>query len=125
MTVHAAAKGYSSPLIVAISGGIALGYLFFLAQTLFAHRWIVDAGHHPLPADFMSFWSAGHLAALGKAAAAYDWPTMHRLQVAMMGHDSAGYLGWAYPPLFFCVAGPLAAMPYALAFLLWVGATFL
>jgi len=43
----------------------------------------------------------------------------------MMGHDVGGYLGWAYPPLFFCVAMLLAAMAYAPAFLLWVGATLL
>ena len=125
MTGRAAAKGQVSPLIVAICGGIAVSYLFFLGEMLLTHRWIVDAGHRPLATDFISFWSAGHLASLGKAALAYDWPAMHRLQTTMMAHESGGYFGWAYPPLFFCVAVLLAAMPYASAFLLWVGITIL
>ena len=112
------------PLALAIASGIAIGYLAFLGQTLMTHHWIVDAEGHPQAVDFLSFWSAGHLALLGHASAAYDWPTMHRLQIAMMGHDPGGYFGWAYPPLFLCVAMALAAMPYAVSFLIWVVASF-
>jgi hypothetical protein len=124
MTVQASHAARLSPLALAIAGGIALGYLAFLGQTLILHRWIWDTAGRPLATDFISFWSAGHLALQGNAAAAYDWPTMHRLQIAMMGLDPGGYFGWAYPPLFFCVALVLAAMPYVTAFLAWVGVSF-
>ena len=112
-----------SPLALAASGGIAFAYLAHLLAALAAHNWMVDPNGRPLELDFLSFWSAGHLALGGQAGAAYDWPTMHALQRQMMGHDPAGYLGWAYPPLFFCAAMVLALMPYAASFLVWVGAT--
>ena len=110
-------------LALAIAGGIAFGYLAFLVQALMLHVWIVDAQGRPVAVDFISFWSAGHLALLGKASAAYDWPTMHRLQTSLMGHEPRGFFGWAYPPLFLCVAFGLAAMPYVVSFLAWVAAT--
>jgi arabinofuranan 3-O-arabinosyltransferase len=124
MTRQASHPARLPALALAIAGGIALGYLVFLGQTLILHRWIWDAAGRPFATDFISFWSAGHLALQGNAAAAYDWPTMHRLQIAMMGHDPGGYFGWAYPPLFLCVALVLAAMPYVTSFLVWVGVSF-
>ena len=59
----------------------------------------------------------------GHPATAYDWPAMHALQQQLMGHEPEGYLGWAYPPLFFLVAIPLALIPYTASFLIWVAAT--
>lgn len=106
-----------------MAGGIAAGYAIFLGRLFAAHRWVVDAGGAPLATDFLSFWSAGHLALGGKASAAYDWPTMHALQQRLMGHEAAGYLGWAYPPLFFGAAAILATLPYAVAFLTWTVST--
>lgn len=60
----------------------------------------------------------------GHAAAAYDWPVMHAFQQQLMGHAWKGYLGWGYPPLFFCIAIPLALVPYTASFLIWVLVTF-
>src|ERR1700744_5818157 len=110
MTGQAAEKAQLPPLALAVAGGIAFGYLAFLGQFLLTHHWIVDAAGRPLQTDFISFWSAGHLASLGQAASAYDWPVMHHLQAVMTGHAPNGYFGWAYPPLFFVVALVLAAM---------------
>jgi alpha-1,2-mannosyltransferase len=106
------------PLALAAAGGIAFAYLARLVVMAAANSWIVDRGGHPLALDFLSFWSAGHLALAGHASAAYDWLAMHRLQHQLMGHDPVGYYGWAYPPLFFCVAVILASMPYAASFLI-------
>jgi arabinofuranan 3-O-arabinosyltransferase len=108
------------PLAVAAAGGIAFAYLVQLGLLLAGHHWIVDARGHPLALDFLSFWSAGHLALTGHASTAYDWPAMHLLQQQLMGRAPDGYLGWAYPPLFFCVAIPLALIPYAASFVIWV-----
>lgn len=111
------------PLAIVAAGGIACAYLVQLGISLAGHGWIADASGRPLAQDFLSFWSAGQMALMGHPAAAYDWPAMHALQQQLMGHEPRGYLGWAYPPLFFCVAIPLALMPYAASFLIWVFAT--
>jgi arabinofuranan 3-O-arabinosyltransferase len=112
-----------SPLALATAGGIAFAYLARLVMMFAARDWIVDAGGHPIALDFLSFWSAGHLALAGHASAAYDWPVMHVLQYRLMGHEQVGYYGWAYPPLFFCAAAVLALIPYATSFLVWTGGT--
>lgn len=110
----------NSPWLLAIAGGVAFAYLADLAILAITHRWIVDAGGHPLAADFLSFWSAGRFALGGHAVEAYDWSQMHAFQQALMSHRMDGFLGWAYPPLFFVVAMPLAALPYGMAFLVWI-----
>src|SRR5581483_7877843 len=84
-------------------------------------RWLADADGYPLATDFLSFWSAGLLALGGHAAQAYDWPAMHGFQEQLMHHAANGFLGWAYPPLFFTVAIPLALLPYGAAFLASAG----
>ncbi len=103
-----------------MAGGVAFAYLVYFAGQLAGHGWITDPFGHPIAQDFLSFWSAGHLALTGPASAAYDWPAMHMLQHQLMGRNPGGYLGWAYPPLFFLAAIPLALMPYAASFLTWV-----
>jgi arabinofuranan 3-O-arabinosyltransferase len=112
-----------SPMALAAAGGVAFAYLAYLGWMLAMHRWVADAGGHPFATDFLSFWSAGHLALSGHASTAYDWPAMHVLQQQLMGRDPGGYLGWAYPPLFFCVAIVLALMPYVISCLVWIGLT--
>ena len=112
-----------SPWALAGAGGIGFAYLADLVLLAIHHQWLVDAGGHPLATDFLSFWSASLLALHGHAFYAYDWPAMHALQQSLMGHDPGGFLGWAYPPLFFVAVLPLALMPYGVAFLGWVGVT--
>jgi len=110
-------------LAIAAAAGIVFAYLAQLGISLASHGWIADASGHPLAQDFLSFWSAGQMALGGHPATAYDWPAMHALQQQLMGHEPEGYLGWAYPPLFFLVAIPLALIPYTASFLIWVAAT--
>ena len=113
-----------SPWALVVGGATGFAYLIQLTWLALTHRWIVDAKGHPLAADFLSFWSAGRLALMGHAAQAYDWSMMHTFQGQMVNHPVAGFLGWAYPPLFFAVATPLALLPYAWAFLVWLGVSF-
>jgi len=110
-----------SPWASVVATGISLAYLAELGQLALTHGWILDPRGYPLVTDFLSFWSAGRLALAGHAAQAYDWPTMHALQAQLMHHAVQGFLGWAYPPLFFVVAILLGALPYAAAFVGWVG----
>jgi len=111
------------PLAIVAAAGIAFAYLVQLGISFAGHGWIVDASGHPLAQDFLSFWSAGQMALKGHPAAAYDWPQMHAFHQQLMGHAPRGFLGWAYPPLFFVLVIPLALMPYAASFLVWVAAT--
>lgn len=108
------------PLAIVAGGAIAFAYLVQLGVSFAGHGWITDASGRPLAQDFLSFWSAGRMALNGHAAAAYDWPAMHVFQQQLMGHAFKGYLGWAYPPLFFLIAIPLALMPYMASFLIWL-----
>ena len=75
--------------------------------------------------DFITTWSAGRLAVVGHAAAAYDWPTLKHVDESVLGHTFDGYLGWLYPPTFLFAAAALALLPYAIAFATWVFGTFL
>jgi arabinofuranan 3-O-arabinosyltransferase len=112
-----------SPWALVVASGISFAYLADLAWMAVTHRWLMDASGHPLAADFLSFWSAGLLARAGHAAQAYDWSIMHALQGRLMHHTASGFLGWAYPPLFFAVAMFLALLPFGVAFLGWVSAS--
>jgi arabinofuranan 3-O-arabinosyltransferase len=75
--------------------------------------------------DFITTWSAGELTLMGRAAAAYDWPTFKLVEESALGHSFDGYLGWPYPPTFLFVAAFLALLPYTIALVLWVFGTFL
>ena len=86
-------------------------------------RGTLDAFGKPLGTDFTAFWSAGALALSGRAPDAYDWGTLRAAQAALHGSDA--FFPWSYPPTFFLVAAPLAALPYLWALGLWVAATVL
>ncbi|HUO02333.1 MAG TPA: glycosyltransferase family 87 protein, partial [Rhizomicrobium sp.] len=107
-----------------VAGGVSFAYLAELTWMALTHRWLTDANGHPLAADFLSFWSAGLLAWGGHGPQAYDWSIMHAFQGQLMHHTAGGFLGWAYPPLFFALATPLARLPSGAAFLVWLVAGF-
>jgi arabinofuranan 3-O-arabinosyltransferase len=75
--------------------------------------------------DFVTVWSAGHLALTGHAAATYDWPVLKQVDESVIGQPFEGYLGWQYPPPFLFVAAALSVLPYAVAFVVWISGTFL
>ena len=102
----------------AIVGGQMAGLLLAYLNGL----WIVDESGRPLMTDFMGYWSAGLSVLRGNPAAAYDWDAIYGLQ-----HEIApgafGFAPFPYPPTFLLIATPLSALPYDLAFLLFVGLT--
>lgn len=75
--------------------------------------------------DFVTTWSAGHMALMGRGAAIYDWLALRLVDESVLGHSFDGYLGWPYPPTFLFAAAALSLFPYAIAFVLWVFGTFL
>jgi hypothetical protein len=101
--------------------GLVVAYAAILIVSLVKGIWVVDAGGHPLAADFVAFWAAGKLVLEGNAADAYDWTIHKDIAVAATGVDFSGHFAWLYPPTFLPVVAMLALMPYAWALLAWAG----
>src|SRR5580704_3345797 len=128
MTVHSGALGAVQPpgriragLLIAL-GMIAL-YAFcgvFVARH--TEHGIAPGGAPPFY-DFSAFYEAGAFADHGQAAQAYD-------DKAMSGAIAAAFPGvktrlpWNYPPILQMLLMPLAAAPYPLAWLIWVGGLY-
>src|SRR4029079_75587 len=101
-----------------------------LAASLIAVAYIVatsnglnDRFGRPLGTDFSNVYAAGTYVLDGNAAAPLDPPRQYAREQAIFGADTQFY-GWHYPPYFLGLAALLAAMPYALALVLWQGVTF-
>ncbi|HZR62485.1 MAG TPA: glycosyltransferase family 87 protein [Xanthobacteraceae bacterium] len=103
--------------------GLLVANLGFMAALILHREWIVDAAGTPFHTDFTSVYAAGRLALEGHAGAAYDWSLHYAAENAVVPHDYAAYLGWHYPPPFLMIAALLAALPYCIAFLVWVAVT--
>ena len=86
-----------------------------------ARRW--DGAGRPLGLDFSALWGAGKAALAGDPANAYSlgWFIAHLKTLFGAG---AQKLAWAYPPQFYFLLIPLAALPYGTALALWLGGTF-
>ena len=95
---------------------LMVGNTAFVVGALLGNNWITDAGGQPNHTDFTNVYAAGRLVRNGEPAAAYDWTTHHLAENALIGHDSAQYFGWHYPPSFLIIAGLLAFLPYVAAF---------
>lgn len=110
-------------IVVTISAGIASGYAASLFLMYRSGSWLFDAAGQPQVQDFVAFWTAGREALKGAALSIYDPHLQHAAEVATIGHDFSGVLGWTYPPLFLFVASVLALFPYAAAFAIWCTST--
>jgi hypothetical protein len=71
--------------------------------------------------DFLAFWGAGHVTAAGEPAAAYDLTRQKAVQTAT---GAAGWFAFVNPPPFLFIAAPLGALPFPLAWIVWVGSTY-
>jgi hypothetical protein len=70
------------------------------------------------PCDFVAFWAAGRLAAVGDAAGAYRLDTI--LQVEHGNKSSRGLqLPWFYPPTGLLLPRLIQGIPFFSAFLVW------
>jgi len=111
-----------SGLLCASVAGVVFGYAASLTILLLHHEWLFASGGRLVPADFLTYWSAGKAALAGKAATAYDPKIFHALQESIAGRFSSFYF-WSYPPAFFFVAVMLASLPYATAYISWIATT--
>jgi len=97
--------------------------LVVTAGWLLLSRGGVDPAGKPLGADFLAFWTAGRLAAEGRAAGAYDPMILGPLQEAAFPGVDAGYAPFPYPPVFLLACAVLGALPYFAALAAWLAAT--
>lgn len=85
---------------------------------------LLDAWGRPLGTDFSSLYTAGRLALAGRAELAYDFASHHAEQRRLFGGGAdLPFYSWFYPPVFFLLTAPLAALPYVPALLAWLGAS--
>ena len=106
-----------------IGFSLALAYALFLAGSAFERAWLIDSLGRVIDNDFIGVWAAGRLVLDGHPAAAYDWSLHREVEVAVAGYDFASYYGWHYPPTFLFAAAPLAALPYLVAWAVWLAIT--
>jgi hypothetical protein len=116
-------KASAARLAALAAGAVVAAYALLLIRLGLGRRWLVDAAGAPIVTDFIAPYSAGKLGLQGHALQAYDGRLQHAAELAVVGHPFAGYYGWPYPPLFLVFAAGLAALPYAFAFLVWMGST--
>ena len=83
---------------------------------------LIDRNGKPIGTDFASFYAAGSLALEGHAAGIYDMAAHYAREQQIFG-AATPYYGWLYPPIFLLVAVPLALLPYAVALIVWQGAS--
>lgn len=101
-----------------VAGAIILPVMLFVRGV-----WLVNPAGAALPADFLSFWSAGNLALSGHASASYNFVTLRAIEAQTVGVPFEGFFSWFYAPTFLLVATPLAALPYVWAFSIWAAGT--
>jgi len=112
-------------LVGSICVALIIAYVVFLAGSYIEGHWLLARDGSGVPTDFVEVWSGGRMALAGHAAAAYDW-SIHKLaEVRALGHSFDGNFSWQYPPTFFFAAVALALLPYTIAYLVWIGVTFL
>jgi arabinofuranan 3-O-arabinosyltransferase len=87
--------------------------------------WIWELSGLGIPTDFVNVWAAGRLVLDGHPQLAYDWDIQRGIELALLGQDFPGYFAWHYPPPFLFVASLLAMLPYSVAFIGWMAASFI
>jgi hypothetical protein len=107
-----------------IAFGLIVAYVAFILSATFVGAWIVDEHGRYLPQDFVAFWTAGRQAFEGHAASAYDPGLAKAAQEASLGRAYVGEFPWFYPPFYFFLLVPLSLIPYGIAYVTWVLASF-
>ena len=98
-------------------------FLFFLIFTILLVYQSLYEPTIPEAKDFIAFWSAAKLSALGRPEDAYNIAKMAEV-VGSASSIEQGF-SWLYPPTFQAIALPLSLLTYPTAFILFSTCTFL
>ena len=102
--------------------------IFLALYLLVGGAWVllaengVDLKGKPLGYDFITFWSASHLALAGRAAEAFSIPQLYAVERLAVPASESVFV-WYYPPPFFLVVLPLALLPYVAAYWAFMSTT--
>jgi hypothetical protein len=109
----------------------AYGYTiaaFYAGIFLYLYKagiWLLDGNGRPLYEDFTCAFVAGLQALHGEVASIYIPAEFIKAQETLVGTGRALFSNWPYPPTYFLILAPLAALPYTAALLTWGLATLL
>lgn len=104
---------------------LAAAYAAMFIYLYQAGTWLVDGDGRALYLDFTELFAAGLQALHGATASIYDPAQFLHVQDALLGRGHARFSVWPYPPTFYLLLAPLAALPYFAAFFMWISATLL
>jgi hypothetical protein len=113
---------FASRRVALYAVGLLLCYAIFLAAGYFRQLWLIDPQGQGRPIDFVAAWAAARLAVSGQAAAAYDLAAFTQEQLRAVASVVGDY-PWAYPPTYFLLLAPMAALSYTTAALVWGAVT--
>lgn len=105
-------------------GGIlAANFVAFAFRQLLG-KWLFDKAGQPAFIDFIQWWVGGRFTLMRNGAGAYNYSTYAAAQaLASSATPRIAYFHWVYPPTMLLLAGPLARLPYAMAFFTWSAIT--
>ena len=106
------------------AAAVLIASLAGLVSLLATSDGLNDYQGRPLGTDFSNTYVAGRSVLDGRPALPFDPPRQFERAREIFGQQTPMY-GWHYPPYFFFLAAPLAAMPYLAALATWQGATLL
>ncbi|CAN7679862.1 DUF2029 domain-containing protein [Trinickia sp. LjRoot230] len=101
-----------------------VSYVAFLAIWAWAGHGFTSADAGRPGIDFATFWTASHVALQGSPLQVYNHLTFANAAHALFGgFADVNALPWAYPPAFLMAVSPLALLPFAVGYLLFVVGT--
>ena len=101
---------------------MAVSYGVYAQSILGSKDWTLPQGP-PVGGDFVAFWGAARAAITGLASDIYRPEAFEAvLQDVAMEREKFG-LTWQYPPTYYLVILPLAAVPFFAGYLTWVAGT--
>ncbi len=99
---------------------LVLDALFITIWTTVVRHGSGSIGARP-GADFSVFWSASYVMLHGSPAQAYDFSTFSRLTTGLFTHLRRDvFAPWLYPPTYLLLVTPLALLPFALGYPVFV-----
>ncbi len=97
-------------------------YLVVLCLYFFNSTGLIDQKGLPVGSDFITFFSASHLATKGQILDLYNPDKLYSTQKQLAG-GKIPFFAWHYPPHFLFFILPLAYLPYLLSLLVWLSVT--
>jgi hypothetical protein len=115
-------------LALGVAGLLVGGALAYLAFGIYAALLVAGPGFtnrlgRGVGTDFPAFYAAAREAVAGRAARVYDMEALRVAHASVRDGADVALYPWAYPPTFFLLLAPLAALGLVPAMWTWLAAT--